>query len=353
MAARLTLEQFSALNDELAALARSGVPWELGLKELGRDLPGRLGTQLQAIGERLATGESLLDVLADERLGVPAGYRALLEAGLRSGNPGRALEDVAQTARSAHELRWSLYHVLAYPLLVAGVAYGVFLFLLVYVTPSILDAFPSLAGTSASQWDWLRALGRSAPRWAPWPPVVALGLLILGGRWLISASWSNTTGKAASGTGWPWPTRVVAWGRLATFLDLLGALVAHSVPLPEALELAADAGGVRSWSAGARQLAARLRAGEPWTHQAVVQAGLPPSIGWLFVPAADSAITGAALQNMAVHLRRRAQAEAETLARFLPACLSLVLGIGLVLPFSLVLFLPWCHLLRDIITQAN
>ena len=39
----ITLDQLVALNDEIAALVRAGVPLDRGLRSLGEDLPGRLG----------------------------------------------------------------------------------------------------------------------------------------------------------------------------------------------------------------------------------------------------------------------------------------------------------------------
>ena len=42
-----------ALNDEIAALVRAGVPLEQGLGHLGGDLPGRLGTFTTALADRM------------------------------------------------------------------------------------------------------------------------------------------------------------------------------------------------------------------------------------------------------------------------------------------------------------
>ena len=39
----ITLDQLLALNEEIAALVRAGVPLDRGLLEAGRDVRGRLG----------------------------------------------------------------------------------------------------------------------------------------------------------------------------------------------------------------------------------------------------------------------------------------------------------------------
>ena len=40
---RVTLDQLLALNDEMAALVRAGIPLEQGLTALGHEAPGKLG----------------------------------------------------------------------------------------------------------------------------------------------------------------------------------------------------------------------------------------------------------------------------------------------------------------------
>jgi hypothetical protein len=55
----LTLDQLAALSQEIAALARAGVPLDRGLRELGRELPGRLGKLAAEMSGGLAEGKAL------------------------------------------------------------------------------------------------------------------------------------------------------------------------------------------------------------------------------------------------------------------------------------------------------
>ena len=59
----MTLDDLIALNDEIAALVRAGVPLEAGLAELGGDLPGRLGQFATVLAQRTARGESLAQAI--------------------------------------------------------------------------------------------------------------------------------------------------------------------------------------------------------------------------------------------------------------------------------------------------
>jgi len=76
----ITLDQLIALNDEIAALIRAGVPLDRGLRSLGQDLPGRLGRFATQLSAQLARGESLTDALAEPKAKLPRLYRAVIEA---------------------------------------------------------------------------------------------------------------------------------------------------------------------------------------------------------------------------------------------------------------------------------
>ena len=53
----MTVDELLALNDEIAALVRAGVPLERGLADLGGDMPGRLGAlATRLVDEVLAAG---------------------------------------------------------------------------------------------------------------------------------------------------------------------------------------------------------------------------------------------------------------------------------------------------------
>src|SRR6516165_9780269 len=96
--APLSLEQLIALNEEILALARAGMPLERGMLDLGADLPGRLRVITNTLGQRMRAGESLSDALAASGGGIPPVYRAVVDAGVKSGRLAVALEGLATYA---------------------------------------------------------------------------------------------------------------------------------------------------------------------------------------------------------------------------------------------------------------
>src|SRR5436309_2247221 len=102
---RLSLDHLIALNDEIAALARAGLPLERGLREVGRDLSGNLSAVMKRLSGRMEQGASLSEALATERDHFPPVYLAVVEAGLRAGRLPSALESLAGFVRNYAEAR--------------------------------------------------------------------------------------------------------------------------------------------------------------------------------------------------------------------------------------------------------
>src|SRR4051794_24805558 len=109
----IRLDQLIALNDEIVALTRSGMPLERGLVQTGNELQGRLGEITTALGKRMEAGESLSEALKSAA-DVPPVYRAVVDAGLRSGNLPTALEGLATYAKGYSDAREQIGLALCY-----------------------------------------------------------------------------------------------------------------------------------------------------------------------------------------------------------------------------------------------
>lgn len=336
-----------ALNDEIAALTRAGLPLGRGLVGVGEDLPGRLGGIARDLGQRLERGESLGEALEAERARVPATYRAVVEAGMRSGRLPEALEGLAVFARSYVELRRAIGLALLYPLIVLTVGYGLFVLFVVELAPRLMEAFGAMRVPVASPLRAMRDLGGSV---AVWGPIVPLILAAVGLAWWWSGRASRyRPGGVPPAMRWVPGLRQIASGASAAqFADWLALLMEHDVPWAESVLLAAEATGDDRLVATASRIADGARRGESIGETLRDVEGLPPLLGWLMGAGHDREALVRALRHAAETYRRRAARRTAALRTTLPTVLLLGIGATATLLYTSALFAPWTALLRGL-----
>ena len=341
------LDDLIALNEEIAALARSGMPMERGLLGVGGDLPGRLGAIASGLGRRMEGGASLVAAIDAEGDAIPPTYRAVVEAGVRSGRLAEALEGLAGFARAYVEMRRAIGLALLYPAIVALVGYGVFVLIVVALIPQIAESFASLRVPVGP---WVGVIASFAG-WAwVWGPIVpALFLIGAVGWWSTGRASAFRPGRLGRGLRWvPGVASILDSWIAGQFADWLALLVEHEVPWPAAVRLAADATGEPRLIASASAMASASERGEPASEAVRGARGLPPLLSWLMSRGGGEASLAASLRHAAATYRERAARKANTLRATLPAALLLGLGAATALLYALTLFAPWTALLRGL-----
>jgi general secretion pathway protein F len=342
----VSLDDLVALADEMAALARAGVPLEQGLIEAAKDFSSGSGSNalIENVARRMQSGEGLLHILSTSSRSFPAAYRAVLEAGIRSGRLSAALEGVAASARRLADLRRFARSAVVYPLLVAAFAYVMFLLSLWYLQPSIHQAYEAFRVPANSLNDTLVRWGRTALIWGPLLPLlVALPVL---GLWY----WTGRALRQDDGLARHLltSTRLVKYGQMSAFAEMLAMLVDHDVPLGESMVLAADASGDAALGRTARTMAFEIQRGRSVDAEQAVAGGIPPMLAWLLVQGTSQSALVEALKRIAGSYHRRAAALDDRLRLYLPLVLVLCVGGTAVVAYALTLFLPWYDLLFEI-----
>lgn len=346
----VTLDQFIALNDELAALVRAGIPLERGLIEAGRDLRGRLGSVTGEVGRKMAEGMRLPEALAASGGGMPGVYGAVVEAGVRSGRLSEALEGMATIARGYAEARRAIGLALAYPLIVLTLAYGLTVLFVTQFVPRMIVAFQNLGVDAGPGLRFLARADDLAIYWVPVPPLIVAAL---GVRWIWSGR-SMVLDTAGSG---PWLNRVPMIGsmirlfRAGNFASLLALLIEHRVPLDEAVKLAGDASGDPSLKAAAGAYAEAIGRGDGSEPGPI--GAFPPLLAWMLRAGRRQGDLPRALGHLAESYRTRARGQAETLRMALPSTCLLVIGVGAVLAYALIVFLPMLRLWEGLALPVN
>jgi len=336
----ISLDQLAALNDEIAALARAGVPLDRGLRALGRDLPGRLGRVTESLGRRLESGEDLTIALANAGATFPPVYRAVVMAGLKSGRLASALEGVSTTVRRVAEVRRVTVISMIYPVIVFSVATFVLIFSTTQTIPAVAESYASFGIEPPAWYTWLYSVSLFLSRWLIWIWVAVTAAII---AWYFcsgrSTAMGGRSGRATTVRG------MLRLGRVATFAEILALLVQQDVPLDEAVVLAGEASGDSGLAQGSAALAERIRAGQSGGPPI---AEFPPLLGWLLASRPQREPLIRALHQAAAAYRQRAERTANWLGLYLPILMSAGVGGLAALFYGLLIFAPVYHVLYQL-----
>jgi general secretion pathway protein F len=341
----ITLDDLIALNDEMIALARAGVPLEQGLGELGKDVPGRLGDISNDLAASLKRGESLEQVLGQSKYAFPPVYRAVAGAGLRAGRLPAALESVARSVRRLAELRRMVSLAMLYPLLIFLLTYGLFAFLVAVVVPILVEA--DWTGTAGAMLGWLARWSESIYIWGPIVPVVVIALAAV---WWHRSRRAALVGSslAARYLGWiPSLRSVLANSRAGAFCEVLAVLLEHGVPLGDSLRLAGQASGDAQIAGSADEMAARVESGRAPAAREPGEERFAPLVSWLLLAGQPQPQLIQSMRFAADSYERRAVRQAEWLSLYLPLIFTAVIGGLVTFLYATTLFVPWSMMMSE------
>lgn len=231
-------DEFAFLNQQLAAMLRSGIPLEGALKQLCDGMKaGLLRAELQALETDLAAGTPLKEALARRQL--PEFYKRMVELGVRSNDLPGVLTMLADHYHRGHVLWTRLKGLMIYPLLVILVSLGLTLLL-----SASFSRFLEVMILSAE--DFTNLMGRDvfnpflivAGIWLPPVLMAMLAALAIGAisipSWRAKLRWRLPGFREAS------------LAQLASAITLMlrnGTTLAESLALAEGLEAATPAAG--------------------------------------------------------------------------------------------------------------
>ena len=341
-------ETLAALSDEMAVLARAGLPLDRGLAalsvELGRDSVGRACRELARL---LSEGKPIDEAMAQALKGTPPHVAALVRGGIVSGKLAESLTRLGEHARLRARLSSVVIDSLFYPGIVMAFGLAILAFLGTFVIPKFVKIFADFGMRIPWMTQVLFALNEHAVViFLVVPAGLVFAVLLLKFALSLSESgrrlWCRLTGAIPV---WGMMQRQV---NLALLYDLLGLLVTAEVPLAEALRLAGEASPDPVLAHAATAAAKDLEAGKP----------LEPSLrdhklgtAWAAWIAGVGASQGKLAQQLDL-LRDTSMRMAEWRASWLRAVLPPVLlvfvaggGIGM---FVLSLFLPMFTLVEGL-----
>lgn len=345
----MTADELTALNEQIAAMARAGLPLDKGLAGLADEMGrGRLAIVTRQIAEDLRAGFPLPDALARRKGHVPPYYAGLVLAGVRSGRVGEVLTTLTTYSRTVAMTRATILEALFYPAMVMAFAAALFALIVYVIVPRFAELFADFGMNLPTVTQAILNLGEAARR-----PEFLLAPLTMGLTGLAVWAWFRATPRGRR--SWvrfvyaiPIVGTLIRSARLAAFADLLAVLVEYGIPLPEAFRLAADASSDPIMAEDAREAANELEIGEP-IGVALRGKGLVPEwVAWMAGAGADRNQLGPALRQIAAVYRRQVDSRAALLRTALPSFLILFTAGVLIGGFIISLILPLIRLMEGL-----
>src|SRR5207244_3633561 len=135
-------EDLITLNEEIACMARAGLPLDQGLAALAREMgSGRLQRVTADIAADLHAGRTLPEALERQKGQVPPFYAGLVAAGVRTGRISDVLATVTVYARTLADLRATVVSALVHPVVVLSLGFCLFGFISFFLLPQFDKIF--------------------------------------------------------------------------------------------------------------------------------------------------------------------------------------------------------------------
>ncbi len=236
---RIGMGDLALLTRQLATLVRSGIPLEESLLAVSQQSEkARVRSVVAGVRARVLEGRTLAEGLSAFPTVFNEMYRAMVNAGEQSGNLDLVLERMADYGENREILQQKIRNAMIYPVLLTVICLGIVGLLLGYVVPEVVRVFeagerelPILTRMLIAASDFLRA-------W--WWLLLAVVVAAAWGwrRWLREpeARYRYDAFKLRM----PLIGRVTRGNNAARFARTFSILTASSVPVLEALRIAAE-----------------------------------------------------------------------------------------------------------------
>jgi type II secretory pathway component PulF len=334
----LTAEDLVTLNEEIAGMARAGLPLDQGLAALAREMGrGRLQQVTAGIADDLKNGHTLPESLQRQGSRVPPFYAGLVAAGIRTGRISEVLATLTVYARSIADLRSIVIGSLYYPAIVLVLALALFGLLFTFLTPHFETVFHGFRIQLPAVTQFM--IGVSHHFWE----ILAIPVVLIVVGFFVRLYLKHTERGRRAWARFVYAVPIVGTlirsSRLAAFTDLLGILVDHGLPLPEAFGLAGAACSDPLLSAAAKDVQNDLSQGVPLGEVYRNRKLVPELIAWMTAMGEQRGSLGTTLHHVAELYKRQTEMRANLLRSVLPPLIILftaaiittlfVLGVGL------------------------
>ncbi|WP_145045370.1 type II secretion system F family protein [Gimesia chilikensis] len=350
----VSAESLADLNDELAAMVRTGIPLDEGLRNAAKYLKADSKNFIRHLLQKIEEGASLDEAVQSEAIQLPSTYVALIKSGIRMGRLPEALTSFASFARARMDLRRELGAALIYPAIILIIAFMLSLFVCFVIFPELVTANELFQLKNTLVMNTLMSLFGFYRNWFILIPAIFLALLF---SWKFSrhsfmlSREVNQSGLKSLATniayGWvPSYRRLVLDMNYSTFAEMAGVLLSYHIPLSDSLVLAAECTGNSKMINQFRTVAEKLEQGEGIEGSIQSAAELPGYIQSMLMNPAHQNRLPDIMSEIARVYQTRVLNRIEWIKNIVPVGLVVLVAGGITVCYALLVFLPFVEILK-------
>ncbi len=138
--------EFLLFNQQLASIAKAGIPLEKGLRELANDVSSKSMRKLvNAIAEELEAGVSIEDAFEKRQKHFPPLYGRILKAGVETGRLSEMLTSLNRHLELANQTRRIIFEALCYPAVILALAAIIITAVFLIIIPQFVTILSDMA----------------------------------------------------------------------------------------------------------------------------------------------------------------------------------------------------------------
>jgi type II secretory pathway component PulF len=340
------LDDFMALNDQIAALVLADVPLSLNLGRSKAETIDALTKINAAVARRVGQGMSLAQAIDTEDETITPSYRTVVRLGLEGEDLSAGLRDAGRTAESSESAWYAVRFSGIYPAIICGLAYAGLVTFTLLLAPRLEYMYSDMGLERGLGLFIVRALQRTFPFWVAIPPLILVFVLI----WSRLQSRRGTVGdRAAKLLAWlPGTSRAIFHQQCANFAEALAQLLESGTSLGEGLRIAAGAFNNAPLEHELRALGSTTPQGAMLSENRAISNRMPPFLRWALWRS-EPAIDRPRALSMAGNLyRESARRRLDRVQLLAPVITCVVIGGGVTLLYGLTLFVPLVQMLKGL-----
>lgn len=254
--------EFMLFNQQLASIAKAGIPLERGLRELASDVTSRSMRRLiDDIATELEAGVSIEQAFEKRQKAFPPLYGRILKAGVETGRLSEMLTSLNRHLELAGQTRRIVFEAMGYPAVVLVLGAVVITAVFLTVIPHYRAIFGELLGVGrlpALTQLFLRMASNVVPFWLTVALLVAAALVILK---ILSGLPAGRRFRESLLLRVPVIGRVYHSSMLSRMAEAMAMMVAAGCDMPACLRLASGAAGSEKLISESELLARQIEQG--------------------------------------------------------------------------------------------